>query len=273
MECGHRFLRLTLIIVLIDVNLLPSPRIYDNWKNYTFAAENHFMKKYKHIFFDLDRTLWDFEKNAREAYQEIYDKFELSELGVPSIEDFTNSYLHHNDILWALYRDGKIEKAYLKSRRFELTLLDFGIDDPQLAEEIGQDYVTISPQKTNLFPHAHEVLQYLGDKYPLHIITNGFAEVQDNKLKNSRLDQYFKHIITSEDAGCKKPTSCIFDFALDVVGTSAGECVMIGDDFEVDIVGATENGMDAIFFNPHKVAHNGGATFEIMDLIELKNIL
>jgi putative hydrolase of the HAD superfamily len=231
------------------------------------------MKKYTHLFFDLDRTLWDFDKNAREAYQEIYDKFGLRQLGVESIERFTQSYLHHNNILWALYRDGKIEKDYLKSRRFELTLLDFEIEDPQLAERIGQDYITISPQKTNLFPHAHETLEYLNKRYPLHIITNGFDEVQDNKLKNSKLDQYFQHIITSEAAGCKKPAGCIFDFATETVGASAGECVMIGDDFEVDIVGATENGMDAIFFNPEKVAHNGGAIFEIQDLIELKDIL
>ncbi len=231
------------------------------------------MKKYTHIFFDLDRTLWDFEKNAREAYQEIYDKFGLKQLGVESIEKFTQSYLFHNDILWALYRDGKIEKAYLKSRRFELSLLDFGIDDPRLAERIGQDYITISPQKTNLFPHVHEILEYLNKRYPLHIITNGFEEVQDSKLKNSKLDKYFQCIITSEAAGCKKPTRCIFDYALETVGTSAGECVMIGDDFDVDIVGATDSGIDAIFFNPEKVAHNGGATFEIQDLIELKNIL
>jgi len=231
------------------------------------------MKKYKHIFFDLDRTLWDFEKNAHEAYAEIYQEFKLKELGVPSIDDFVKNYLHHNEILWALYRDGKIEKVYLKSRRFELTLQDFGIDDPQLAKKIGEAYVTISPQKTNLFPNAHEILAYLNKKYPLHIITNGFEEVQDSKLKNSKLGQYFQHIITSEAAGCKKPTRCIFDFALETVGTSADECVMIGDDFEVDIVGATENGIDAIFFNPEKVTHNGGATFEIQDLIELKEIL
>ncbi|OQX75825.1 MAG: noncanonical pyrimidine nucleotidase, YjjG family [Bacteroidetes bacterium 4484_276] len=231
------------------------------------------MKKYKHIFFDLDRTLWDFEKNAQETYKDIYKKYSLRELGIKSIGDFTRSYLHHNNILWALYRDGKIEKNYLKSRRFELTLLDFGIDDPTLAEKIGLDYITISPQKTNLFPHTHDILIYLNKKYPLHIITNGFEEVQDSKLKNSKLDQYFEQVITSEDAGCKKPTRCIFDFALRTVGTNAAESVMIGDDFEVDIVGASEIGMDAVFFNPQKVAHNGGATFEIQDLIELKNIL
>ncbi len=122
-------------------------------------------------------------------------------------------------------------------------------------------------------PHAHKILEYLIKRYPLHVITNGFEEVQDSKFKNSKLDQYFQHTITSEAAGSKKPSRCIFNYALEKVGASTNECVMIGDDFEADIVGATESGIDAIFFNPEKVVNNGGPTFEIQDLIELKNIL
>ncbi len=231
------------------------------------------MKHYKHIFFDLDRTIWDFEKNAREAYRDIYEKYELKKLGIGSFEAFTESYLKHNDTLWSLYREGKIEKSYLMSRRFELTLLDFGIDNPELAHKIGMDYITISPQKTILFPNAHETLTYLHGKYPLHIITNGFEEVQHNKLKNSKLEKYFVHVITSEAAGCKKPDPCIFNFALKTVGASPDECVMIGDDLEVDILGAHALGIDTVFFNPKHIAHNGEATHEIIDLTELTKIL
>lgn len=231
------------------------------------------MKHYKHVFFDLDRTLWDFEKNAWEAYCEIYEKYDLRQQGVTSIEAFTQSYLAHNDVLWALYRDGKIEKEFLRSRRFELTLLDFGIEDFSLAEKIGIDYITISPQKTNLFPHSIEILNYLKPKYPLHIITNGFEEVQYKKLKNSKLDVFFNHIITSEAAGCKKPDAGIFEYAFQQTGAQPGNSVMIGDDIEVDIVGAQKVGMDAIFFNPSKMSHNGEVKQEIFDLIDLKNIL
>jgi putative hydrolase of the HAD superfamily len=230
------------------------------------------MKNYKHIFFDLDRTIWDFEQNAREAYHDIYEKYNLRHLGIASFEDFTQSYLKHNDRLWALYREGKIEKEYLMWRRFEMTLLEFGIDDKKLAEKIGLDYITISPRKTILFPNAYETLKYLYDRYPLHIITNGFEEVQHIKLKNSKLDVYFDHVITSEAAGCKKPDPCIFNFALKTVGTKPDECVMIGDDPEVDIAGAHALGIDTVFFNPKHIACNGNVTHEIFDLAELKNI-
>lgn len=231
------------------------------------------MKTYKHVFFDLDRTLWDFEKNAWEAYREIYEKYDLRLKGVPSIEAFTQSYLAHNDVLWSLYRDGKIEKEYLRSRRFELTLLDFGIEDFALAEKIGLDYIIISPQKTNLFPHSIEVLTYLSKRYPLHIITNGFEEVQYKKLKYSNIDMFFTHVITSEDAGCKKPDTGIFEYAFQMTGAIPHESVMIGDDIEVDIVGAQNVGMDAIFFNPSKIEHNGEVKQEIFDLIDLKKLL
>ena len=231
------------------------------------------MKKYRHIFFDLDRTLWDFERNAHEAYREIYDKHRLETLGVTSFDAFTQSYLRHNEVLWDQYREGKIEKEYLRSRRFEVTLLDFNIEDPALAERIGMDYITISPQKTNLFPNAIEVLEYLFQMYPLHIITNGFEEVQFTKLKNSRLDQYFKQVITSEAAGHKKPDRRIFEYALQQIGADAADCLMIGDDYEVDIIGATDAGIDAVYFNPKRLAHNGKLLHEIADLIELRNIL
>jgi putative hydrolase of the HAD superfamily len=231
------------------------------------------MKKYKHIFFDLDRTLWDFDKNALEAYRDIYEKYCLNNKGVTSFKAFTESYLRHNTELWALYIDGKIEKSYLSSRRFELTLLDFGINDPELAKQIGVDYITISPQKTNLFPNSIETLEYLSKRYPLHIITNGFEEVQFNKLRNSGLEKYFNKVITSEAAGCKKPDDCIFKFALKTARALPHESLMIGDDIEVDIVGAKNNGIDTVYFNPGRIPHNGGVQYEIFDLIELKTLI
>jgi len=230
-------------------------------------------KKYKHIFFDLDMTLWDFETNAREAYEEIYQKYELQTRGIKNIEEFISNYFVHNDRLWDLYRKGEIEKEILRSLRFELTLQDFGIDDKQLSEDIGMDYVTISPQKTNLFPNAYKILDYLYPKYPMSIITNGFEEVQFTKLKNSKLDKYFNIVITSEAAGCKKPEPGIFEFALKKAGAKPEESLMIGDDPEVDVKGAENAGIDGIFFNPKKLNLNGSVKYQIADLIELKSIL
>ncbi|MBE0639429.1 MAG: noncanonical pyrimidine nucleotidase, YjjG family [Bacteroidales bacterium] len=231
------------------------------------------MKVYKHLFFDLDSTLWDFEKNAHEAFTDIYIKFDLKGKGVISLDEFVRSYLKHNDELWALYRDGKIEKEYLRWRRFEVTLNDFGIHDPVLAKHIGNDYVTISPKKTNLFPNAIACLEYLKARYELHIITNGFEEVQYTKLENSNLRRYFRHVITSEAAGSKKPDPRIFNYALKTVGALPHESLMIGDDIETDIKGASNAGLDAVFFNPEKQPHNGGVTHEIFDLLELTHFL
>ncbi|PLX02792.1 MAG: noncanonical pyrimidine nucleotidase, YjjG family [Marinilabiliales bacterium] len=229
--------------------------------------------KYKHIFFDLDRTLWDFETSALEAFEIIHDKYKLTEIGVESGKQFHDAYTFHNEKLWNLYRVGEISKEILKGKRFHLTLQEFGVSDKNLAEKIGDEYTTISPKLVNLFPNSIEILEYLFDKYPLHIITNGFSEVQAVKLKSSGMDKYFQEVITSEDAGVKKPDLRIFKYALERAKATSGESLMIGDDYEVDIVGAQNVGLDQVYFNPLKQQNNNGCTFEIENLIELKEIL
>lgn len=231
------------------------------------------MKSYKHIFFDLDRTLWDFDKNAHEAFCDIFEKYGLEGRDGLTLDRFVERYIAHNERLWALYREGKIEKQNLRWQRFEATLKDFGIEDMPLAQAIGDDYVNISPTKVNLLPNTVAALDYLSNKYTLHIITNGFEEVQFTKLKNSDLRQYFNHVITSEAAGCKKPNPDIFAFALRLAGAHPEHSLMIGDDIETDIKGAALAGMDAIYFNPGNVPHNGGVNLEIDDLIKLTQIL
>jgi putative hydrolase of the HAD superfamily len=218
-------------------------------------------------------TLWDFETNAREAYVDIFRKHKLKQRGIAGLDVFLESYFVHNDRLWDQYRKGDLDKKVLRSLRFELTLRDFGINDKRLSEDIGLDYITISPQKTNLFPNVHQTLQYLYDKYPMSIITNGFEEVQFTKLANSKLDRYFEHVITSEAAGCKKPDAGIFEFALTKAGVDAGESLMIGDDVEVDVQGAENAGMDGLFFNPKKLDLNGSIKYQIYNLIELQDLL
>ncbi len=161
----------------------------------------------------------------------------------------------------------------LRGLRFRLTLADFGIDDHELAENIGHDYITISPLRVSLFPNTFEILDYLKPKYPLHLITNGFSEVQETKLQSSGLGKYFQHVITSEEAGFKKPDERIFRFAFEKTGAKPGESVMIGDDPDVDILGAREFGMDQVLFDPEKVHQKNGSTFYINDLIEMKAFL
>lgn len=230
-------------------------------------------EKIKHVFFDLDRTLWDFEKSAGETFEEIFHEHKLFNQGIPSVEDFHEAYTIHNDRLWDQYRKGEIEKEILRGLRFNLTLKDFEIVDEVLGEKIGDDYVRISPLKVNLFPYSIEILEYLFPKYKMHIITNGFSEVQDTKLKASGMDKYFIEVITSEEAGVKKPHPDIFKFAFEKAGASPHESIMIGDDYEVDIIGARDVNMEQIFFDPENKSGKNGSSFHINNLKEIEGIL
>jgi putative hydrolase of the HAD superfamily len=169
----------------------------------------------KHIFFDLDRTLWDFEKNSHTTLLELISHFNLIDKGVDTPESFIKKYTIHNAKLWDLYREDKIKTEELRSKRFLMTLAEYGIDDRNLAKQFGLTYIKQSPLKTTLSPFTHEVLSYLKNKYTLHIITNGFEEVQYIKLAAADLKKYFDVVITSEKVGVKKPNSKIFEFALE----------------------------------------------------------
>lgn len=231
------------------------------------------MKQYKHIFFDLDRTLWDFETNSNETLQDIIEKYGLIEKGIPSFSAFKEVYTRFNTMLWSLYLNGDLIKEKLNFQRFNLTLEAFGIRDSLLASNIADDYVEMSPLRTNLFPHAIETLEYLHGQYKLHIITNGFEEVQYKKLELSGMNKYFEHVITSEDAGAKKPNEMIFHYALGKTGACASESLMIGDEIEIDLLGARAVGLDQMYVNYPGKAHNESFTFEVRSLSEIIDIL
>ncbi len=231
------------------------------------------MKKYRHIFFDLDNTLWDFERNSTETLNELYKKHNLDSLGVSSPEFFIRTYQERNIMMWEQYRLGKIDKETLRNDRFSLTFWDMGLDAKLAPPALADDYLLLSPRKNYLFPHAHEVLTYLQQKYTLHIITNGFKEAQYIKLDSADLSKYFAEIIISENTGFKKPDINIFYHSAEKANASADECLMVGDGLEVDVLGAANAGWDAVFFNPNKMEHNESVTYEITSLDELKNFL
>jgi putative hydrolase of the HAD superfamily len=230
------------------------------------------MKKYRHILFDLDGTLWDFEGNSKEAFADIFRDHNLS-IADSDFRKFEAVYHRYNDKLWKQYREGKIEKEVLRWTRFYLTLKEFGIDDKPLAEKMDQQYITISPEKTRLIPYSLEILEYLQPKYALHIVTNGFNEVQFTKLRNAGLTGYFSNIITSEMVGYLKPNPEFFQYTLEIIQAKESECLMIGDNYQVDIEGAMRIGMDQVFFNPAGEAFQSEPTHQIKSLLELKEIL
>lgn len=226
----------------------------------------------KHIFFDLDRTLWDFETNSHETLLEIYNKYNLRELGIESYIEFIIEYKKINERLWEMYRVDKISQKDLRRERFQKTLELYNIRNIDLSEQIGKDYIEICPRKTKLFPETIEILNYLRSKYHLYIITNGFHKTQHIKLEFSNLIPYFHQIFTSEQVGVKKPNPKIFEYALSKANANSEESVYIGDDLEVDILGCQNFGIDGVYFNPKKIEHKENPKYEISCLSELKKL-
>ena len=230
--------------------------------------------KYKHLFFDLDHTLWDFDANARATLQELHDHLKLDERGVHDFDEFHKTYLAHNEKLWDRYRKGYIKQEELRLKRMWLTLLDFHIADEDLTREMSERFLDLLPTRTILFPDTKEVLDYLRERgYQLHLITNGFEKTQHSKLKHSGLDGYFKNVVTSEASNSIKPQPEIFIYAMEKAGATVNESLMIGDTLDVDIAGATSVGMDQVHVNYNHTPQDIKPTYTIHHLVELKIFL
>jgi putative hydrolase of the HAD superfamily len=233
----------------------------------------HSALKYPHLFFDLDRTLWDFDAAAEVAFERIYEKYGLKQRGVPSAHDFHMVYHPLNERLWELYRADQITKEELNRVRFLKPLEHYGIHDVELADRLSEDYVYWSPRIVRLVPGTMELLDYLKPKYHLHLITNGFQEVQHIKLGGSGLEPYFETRTVSEEVGVKKPNPEIFRYALRKAGALPEESLMIGDEMAVDIDGARAAGLDTLLFNPTGAPVDGERTYEVKELREIMGIL
>lgn len=235
------------------------------------TAPNYKTLMIKHIFFDLDHTIWDFDKNAHETLTELYHGYKLEELGLSSCETFIETYTENNQLLWAEYHMGRITKEDLRAARFHKTFIQLGIAPESVPRKFEDDYVRMSPMKKNLFEGSEKVLSYLQKKYTLHIISNGFKETTLTKMDLCNLNPYFTNVFISEDVGVNKPDRAIFEFALNKAGASKEESIMIGDSIEADIRGAQDYGIKAIFFNPLKKDKPADVEWEITHLEELMN--
>jgi putative hydrolase of the HAD superfamily len=230
--------------------------------------------KYKHLFFDLDHTLWDFDANARMTLEQLHIDLKLPEKGIDDFDRFYRNYLAHNERLWAKYRNGQVKQEELRLKRMWLSLLDFKIADEALAKQMNELFLQLLPTRTLLFPDTIEVLEYLRDKgYGLHLITNGFEETQHNKLSNSGLNKFFEVVVTSECSNSLKPQPEIFEYALNKTGANVEESLMIGDTLDVDVAGALNVGMDAVHVNYNCLEQEVEPTYTIYHLRELKDFL
>ena len=230
------------------------------------------MNNIKHIFFDLDHTLWDFEKNSQETLKGLFFELNLNQ-HIESFDRFMKKYREVNKRYWNLYRQNLVTKEQVRNGRFKDTLDFFKLNNTdKTAQLLGDKYISISPTKTNLFPNTHQILSKLKTNYNLHIITNGFKEVQHTKLDKSNLKQYFDIVVCSEETGKKKPHRDVFNLALQKANATPQESLMIGDNLEADIIGAQKVKMKTIWFNPdNKISDNN--VIQIKDLIEISTFL
>lgn len=219
----------------------------------------------QHIFFDLDRTLWDYDRNVKEALFELHAEH-LSQRVPSDAETFHRVFLFENGKLWEDFTANKINKDYLRAHRFLYTLRRLGLPDPKLALHLEDRYMETTPAKTHLLPGVHEVLTELSTRYALHILTNGFEDAQRFKLQNSGIDGYFDQIITSDAARSTKPNKAIFVYSEKKAATLPKHCLMIGDDWNVDVLGARKAGWQAIHVHPDAEAG-------VRDLRELTDML
>jgi putative hydrolase of the HAD superfamily len=229
------------------------------------------MKKYKHLFFDFDNTLWDFSTNSKESLKEVYEKYNFQE-NFKSFDEFFEIYEKKNLKLWNEYRNGDISKETLINQRFA-----FAAEAKEMRvnpSQLNNDYLTFTTKKTKVLDDAHDLLKYLKDKYLIHIITDGFFEVQIIKLRTSKLSPFITNIITAEEIGRLKPAKELFDYALQHAGATKEEAIVIGDCYETDIIGAHNAGIDQIFLNTKNVSDLPvKPTYIVKSLKEIMNIL
>jgi putative hydrolase of the HAD superfamily len=226
------------------------------------------MTETKHIFFDLDHTLWDYETNSIATIQELLLTYAPQIGATIPFETFYPIYLEHNEELWRQYRLNEIDNLTLRYQRWLLTFHGLGIVEGEWMKDISEDFIDICPRKPGLMENALALLDALAPRYPLHIITNGFGFIQKAKLSHSGLDRYFDVIVNPEQVGVKKPHPLIFQTALEAAGCAASEALFIGDSYPEDVLGAHGVGMEVLYYNPTGKA-NPGNFKEISDLIEV----
>ncbi len=225
--------------------------------------------KIKHVFFDLDHTLWDFDKNSGLTFEKL---FKLNNIDT-KLDDFLTVYEPINLKYWKLYREEKVTKSALRYSRLREAFdsIDITVEDDMI-NHLSEAYIEHLSSFNHLFEGTFEILDYLKDRYTLHIITNGFEEIQEKKMKGSNIRTYFKTITNSEMVGVKKPNPKIFNFALNSATANAEESIMIGDSLEADIEGANNIGMETIHFD-YKDIHTAHSFKRITNLKAIVNHL
>lgn len=230
--------------------------------------------KFKHIFFDLDNTLWDHRKNAYLTLKDLFARTEIESKYQINFEDFHTKYDQINERLWEQIRDGEIDKDYLREHRFYDTFLFFGIDDKELGQYFETNFLDEIVANNELVDGAKDLLDYLRAKnYHLHIISNGFYDVTHRKIEGSGISPYFDSVTSADEVGTRKPNPDIFELALGKAKAEKDASMMVGDDWIADVVGAQRFGIDVIFFDALKEGKTEDGLKTVQNLVEIKELL
>lgn len=226
--------------------------------------------KYTHIFFDLDRTLWDFDLSNKQVLEKLFKDHSLADICKCSLSEFFEVYTNHNKKLWALYDAEKVTKEYVKQKRFEFTVNEFAVYSKSLAETLSNDYFANMLRCSCLMNGATELLSSLRAKgKKIAILTNGFREIQDRKIKISKLETFVDKVFISEDLACQKPNPLFFQIVMDSFAVQAERCLMVGDDITTDIYGASQVGMDSVLLANVKDVYLSNPTYRVETLTEV----
>lgn len=228
----------------------------------------------KHIFFDLDNTLWDTDKNSKLTLKNIYENLKIEEKYQLQFSDFYISYYNRNENLWSLYRQDKVSKADILEKRFKDTFLEFHINDSAIWDYFNANFLTQIMENNNLIEYAEEILKYLNTKgYQLHVVSNGFIQQTEQKVQETCIKDYITTLTSGEEINKRKPAKEVFELGLKKAHALVNESAFIGDDWEADVLGSQKIGMHPIYFNYKKEEHHKSAEIPIIEnLLELKNI-
>lgn len=228
----------------------------------------------KHIFFDLDNTLWDTDKNSKLTLKNIYENLKIEEKYQLQFSDFYISYYNRNENLWSLYRQDKVSKADILEKRFRDTFLQFHINDPAIWDYFNANFLTQIMENNNLIEYAEEILKYLKTKgYQLHVVSNGFIIQTEQKVQETCIKDYITTLTSGEEINKRKPAKEVFELGLKKAHALVNESAFIGDDWEADVLGSQRIGMYPVYFNYKKEDHYKNAEIPIIkNLLELKNI-
>lgn len=228
----------------------------------------------KHIFFDLDHTLWDFEKNAEICLTEIFQTHHMADLGVADFDLFFQTFSQVNKRFWYLLDTKQITHDELRKERFRCALADLQVViSEEQSEAMNAQFLALLPNQSHLMPHTLDILEALHPHFQLHVLSNGFEQVQRRKMESGGILPYFTHVITNDLAKASKPNPAIFSYALGAAACSASEAIMIGDNWTADIEGALHMGMSAIHFDPTQAFHQDPHFIRIPSLHHIPHLI